>query len=210
MSAKPVQAGGLFKALGKTPKKKRPRQANDFERTPQEGTRAFLAAEIKVLKRFPLIWEAADGLGDMSLEIAAAGLPVICSDLIDRGTGATVADFYSFKEPLARAMVTNPPYCEVNWANGKGRWITHAMEELGLDYMALLLSWNWPGAAGLGQIWGKHPPKRVYLMRFRLDFSGAGSPPQLNAWFVWERGFTGNPELLMLDHGDQRQGEWDV
>ncbi|WP_347837732.1 hypothetical protein [uncultured Planktomarina sp.] len=210
MSGAPAQAGGLFKALGKKPKEERPRQPEDFERTPKEGTRAFLAAEGHHLKRFPHIWEAAAGDGAMSREIAAMGFPVVSSDLVDRGMGATIRDFYDFSEPLSPCLVTNPPYCEVNWTNGKGRWITHAMEELGVEYMALLLSWNWPGAAGLGQIWGKYPPKRVYLMRFRLDFSGKGSPPQLNAWFVWERGFTGNPELLMLDHGDPRQGEWDV
>lgn len=200
-------AHGLFAALGKVPKKKRPRQEHDFERTPIDGTRAYLTAELKYLRRFPMVWEAAAGDGAMSRELSAAGLSVVSSDLIDRGMGATIGDFYDFKRPLAPAMVTNPPYCEVNWANGKGRWITHAMGELGLEYMALLLSWNWPGAGGLNKIWGRYPPKRVYLMRFRLDFSGAGSPPQLNAWFVWERGFTGNPELIMLDHGDPRQME---
>jgi hypothetical protein len=157
-----------------------------------------------------LIWEGAAGDGAITRELEAVGLSVVSSDLVDRGMGATIKDFYDFKRRLAPAMVTNPPYSEVNWANGKGRWITHAMEELGLEYMALLLSWSWPGAAGLDRIWGRYPPARVYLMRFRLDFSGAGSPPQLNAWFVWERGFQGNPELIMLDHADARQIEWNM
>lgn len=208
--SKPQHAGGLFKATGKTPKVERERQEDDFERTPVEGSRSFLAAEAEHLKRFPVIWEAAAGDGAMAFQIERAGYECVKSDLVDRGCGAQVSNFYDFSEPLAPAIVTNPPFCEANWKDGKGKWITHALEELKVDYMALLLPWTWMGAQGLGLILGRHPPKRVYLMRFRLDFSGAGSPPTYCGWYVWERGYQGPMELLMMDRADPLQEAADI
>ena len=77
------------------------------------------------------------------------------------------------------------------------------MGTLGVQYMALLLSWNWPGAAGLGPLWGKWPPARVYLMRWKIDFTGQGAPPMLNGWFVWDVRDAGPTQLLMLDRPKQ-------
>ena len=60
----------------------------------------------------------------------------------------------------------------------------------GWDYLALLLSWDWSAARanGLGQLLDERPFSYCYLMRWKLDFTGEGSPPQRNAWFVWIRG----------------------
>lgn len=213
-------ARGLFRATGKAGKPKAiqlldgsyakvdaiPRAEHDFQATPVEPTRAFLHYERSALAHHCAIWEPAVGDGAMSREIKAAGHHCIGSDLIDRGCGATIADFFSFTTPLAQAIVTNPPYNQVNARDGDGRWVWHAMETLGVEYMALLLNWAWPGARGLAGLWAAHPPKRVYLMRWKIDFTGEGSPPMLHAWFIWERGFKGDPALLMMDRVDNRQG----
>ena len=73
--------------------------------------------------------------------------------------------------------------------------------------MALLLNWSWPGAGGLAPFWAKNPPARVYLMRWKIDFTGQGAPPMLNAWFVWDRQHQGETVLRMLDRKDARQGQ---
>lgn len=218
----PVSARGLFRATGK---KSRPvavrlidgsytkadqleREKDEFYPTPPEPTRAFLAAEIERLRQFPMIWEAAAGDGAMAREIAAVGLPVVVSDLVDRGCGGVIRSFYDFKVGLAPAIVTNPPFDECNWRDGKARWIRHALEKIGAEYMALLLPWPWPGAVGLKALWAEHPPARVYLMRWKIDFTGQGSPPMLNAWFVWDRAWKGETVLRMLDRADDaRQSE---
>lgn len=64
-----------------------------------------------------------------------------------------------------------------------------------------------PGAAGLAKVWEDHPPARVYLMRWKIDFTGEGAPPVLNAWFVWDKApHTGETLLRMLDRvSDPRQ-----
>ena len=49
-------------------------------------------------------------------------------------------------------------------------------------------------------------------MRWKLDFTGEGSPPQRNAWFVWDRddrratdGTAPHPDFCWLDRTDGRQ-----
>lgn len=219
-----TSARGLFRATGKKSKPVAVRQLdgtivkaetlerepNEFYPTPPEPTRAFLAVEIERLRQFQVIWEPAAGDGAMAREMRALGLHVYCSDLIDRGCGADVASFYDFKIPhtrLPEAIVTNPPFDQCGWGNGKARWLKHALETLEVEYMALLMNWSWPGAGGLRHFYAKHPPARVYLMRWKIDFTGQGAPPMLNAWFVFDKKWKGETVLRMLDRKDARQGE---
>jgi hypothetical protein len=215
-----ASARGLFRATGNAAKAvpvlqldgsfvkgEAVREADDFYPTPAGPTRAFLAAEIDRLRDFPAIWEPAAGDGAMVREMEALGFDVEASDLIDRGCGATIQSFYNFTRPLANAIMTNPPFQECNWRDGKALWLTHALDVLGVDYMALFLNWSWPGAGGLSGFWAAHPPARVYLCRWKVDFTGQGAPPNLNAWFVWDRQHEGETILRMLDRADARQHE---
>jgi hypothetical protein len=213
-------ARGLFRATGKQSKPVAvrdltgtlvkadglDREVDDFYPTPAEPTRAFLAAEFGRLLDYGTVWEPAAGDGAMVREFRALGLDVIASDLVDRGCGAEIRSFYDFAAAPAPAIVTNPPFGECGWGNGKARWLKHALDTLDVPYMALLLNWSWPGAGGLAGFWGKHPPARVYLMRWKIDFTGQGAPPMLNGWFVWDCAHSGETVLRMLDRADARQG----
>lgn len=185
------------------------REKDDFYPTPPEPTRAFLHAEIDRLRQFQTIWEPAAGDGAMVREMEALGLDVFASDLINRGCGAHIVSFYDFQDTpcLGDAIVTNPPFGECGWGNGKARWLKHALDVLNVEYMALLMNWSWPGAGGLAPFWAEHPPARVYLMRWKIDFTGQGAPPMLNAWFVWDKQWKGETVLRMLDRKDARQAE---
>jgi hypothetical protein len=217
-----ASARGLFRATGKASKpvvvrlldgsyakddEGLAREKDDFYPTPPEPIRAFLHAELPRLRDFPAIWDASAGDGALVREMQAAGLTVVASDLIDRGCGAEIRDFYDFTAPPCLATVQNPPFGECGWGNGKARWLKHALEVLNLEYMALLMNWSWPGAGGLARFWAMHPPARVYLMRWKIDFTGAGSPPMLNGWFVWDKAHRGETVLRMLDRKDARQGD---
>lgn len=216
-------ARGLFRATGKTP---RPvhvrdlitgeivktdalsREKDEFYPTPPEPTRAILAAEGERLRDFPFVWEPAAGDGAMVREMRAVGLDVHASDLVDRGCHADIRSFYDHDLAPSRAILTNPPFAECGWGNGKARWLYHALDVLGVEYMALLMNWCFPGAGGLGPFWAKHPPARVYLMRWKIDFTGQGAPPMLNGWFVWDRAHRGETVLRMLDRVDARQASF--
>lgn len=219
MTAK--SASGLFRATGKRARpvaeaqadgsflkvEQAERRADDFYPTPPEPVRAFLHAELARIRQLGgEVWENAAGDGAMVRELEAAGLKVFASDLVDRGGGAYICDFYAYKRFAPhRVIVSNPPYAECNWRDGKARWLTHTMSLENVEYVAYLLSWSWFGAGGLARFWHLHPPARVYLMRWKIDFTGDGSPPMLNCWVVWERGRVGAPQLLMLDRKDVRQ-----
>lgn len=216
-----ASARGLFRATGKTSKPvptrlldgsysttdSLQREKDDFYPTPPEPTRALLHAEIERLRHFPCIWEPAAGDGAMVREMEALGLNVRASDLVDRGCEADIRSFYDFPVAPAQAIVTNPPYQECGWGNGKARWLYHALDTLNVEYMALLMNWSFPGAGGLAPFWAKFPPARVYLMRWKIDFTGQGAPPMLNGWFVWDREHQGETVLRMLDRRDARQAE---
>lgn len=218
-----ASARGLFRATGKKPKpvvtqmldgslaksdEGLEREKDDFYPTPPEPTRAFLHAEIDRLRQFEGIWEPSCGDGAMLREMRALDLDVFGSDLVDRGGAADVMrDFYKFRYPAFPAIVTNPPFSECGWGNGKARWLKHALDTLDVEYMALLMNWSWPGAGGLAPFWAEHPAARVYLMRWKIDFTGQGAPPMLNAWFVWDKQHKGETVLRMLDRKDARQHE---
>lgn len=205
----PLPLFGAIPAGAKTraPARPRLREKQDFyPTTPPEPLPALISREGDRLREFPAIWEPAAGDGALVRQLGGWGFDVVASDLVDRGCGARLASFYDFEAAAAPAIVTNPPFQECNWRDGRGRWIRHAIEGLGVEYMALLLSWSWPGAGGLAGVWADCPPARVYLMRWKIDFTGEGSPPQLNAWFVWDRAHRGETLLRMLDRGDGLQG----
>lgn len=185
-----------------------PRDADDFYPTPPEPIRALLSVEGDSLRNFGTVWESAAGDGAMVREIEAVGIHVAASDLVDRGAGAQIKSFYDFgaDDAPSRAIVTNPPFCECN----SGRWIRHALEICEVEYMALLLPLNWPGAESRSGLWARHQPARVYLMRWRIDFTGKGAPPMLNAWFVWDRSAPCGTQLHMLDRKDGRQEALDL
>lgn len=194
------------------------RREHDFYPTGQpDAIRSLMAYDgHRIRDQFvPSVWEPACGDGALVREIRAMGLQCYASDLIDRGCpDSSVADFYSVTASPAKAIITNPPFSEINARDGKGRWLRHTLAMPGWDYCALLLSWDWPAAKanGLGEMLDTHPFSWCYLMRWKLDFTGEGSPPQRNAWFVWDkrdpRGPSHpkqHPDFRWMDRIDARQ-----
>lgn len=186
------------------------RRADDFYPTGQpEAIRALLAREGQHIRRLGQVWEPACGDGALVREIRGAGIPCIASDLVDRGcAGAFQADFFASDIALAPAIITNPPFNLISARDGHGRWLRHSLALPGWDYIALLLSWDWCAARqnGLGALLESNPFSYVYLMRWKLDFTGEGSPPQRNGWFVWRRNWTETPMAIrFMDRDDGRQ-----
>jgi hypothetical protein len=181
------------------------REKDDFYPTPPEPTRALLHAELPRLLDFNGVWEPAAGDGAIVREMRGVGLEVFASDLIDRGCEADISSFYDYRVAPRAAIVTNPPFALCNEDPG---WVRHAVENLGVEYMALLLPVNWMGSGSeRAGLWSQYTPARVYLMRWRIDFTGQGAPPMLNAWFVWDKKHQGETILRMLDRKDARQSE---
>lgn len=177
-----------------------------------EAIRGLLALDGARLRELGSVWEPAAGYGHLAREIISAGLPCVVSDVADYGCpGVEVRSFYSYAESRAPAIITNPPYAEINARDGHGRWLRHTLSLPGWRYCALLLSWDWPAARsnGLGAMLDANPFSYCYLMRWKLDFTGEGSPPQRNAWFVWDRDWKGSePAFRFMNRDlDARQSD---
>ena len=186
------------------------RREHDFYPTGQpEAIRGLLHKDGDAIRSCGKVWEPACGDGALVAPIREAGIPCVASDLIDRGCpDSCVGDFFAMQPSKARAIITNPPYNLINARDGHGKWLRHTLDMTGWDYCALLLSWDWPAARanGLGELLDSNPFSYCYLMRWKLDFTGEGSPPQRNAWFVWRRNWPEVPmQMRFMDRVDNRQ-----
>lgn len=220
-----VPAKSLFQAIRAKPEGERlfasddlPRAARpatrdplDFDPTPHDATAAFLAAEgDRIHEIGGPVWENAVGAGHIADVFTSQGFDVIGSDVVDRGwPGTVVKSFYDCDTACANIIVTNPPYNEINARDGHGRWLRHCMN-LDIRYVAMLLNWDWIAARqnGMDELHRLYPVSRAYVCTWKIDFRGGGSPPQRNAWMVWDRDWQGETVLrrLFRDAPDARQG----
>jgi hypothetical protein len=127
----------------------------DFFPTPGWATHALIDNE-----RFDgEIWECACGNGAMSVVLETTGLPVISSDLHERGYGETGIDFLSTRRRAAN-IVTNPPY---NAAEG---FVLKGLEAADRKFALLLRLAFLEGASRQRTIFGSAPPSRVWVFRY--------------------------------------------
>jgi hypothetical protein len=180
-----AMAGGNNKAT---------RKENDFYPTADAWNvvTALIRADNNILSSIDGIWEPACGDGAISNVLIQHGFNVKSTDLIDRGYGDTGIDFLKTKNPLADAMITNPPF------NLAKQFITHALFDLDIPYLALLLKATFWHASTRHRIFEKRRPSHIYPLTWRIDFSGGGSPTMECAWFVWQKGFAGLPSYYPL------------
>lgn len=183
----------------------------DYDPTPADATAAFLAAEGDRMREIGgPVWEPAVGGGHMAKVLSDHGFQVRGSDIVQRDHVPTcLGSFFDFQTPASNIIVTNPPYNEVSARDGHGRWLRHC-QDLGVDYFAMLLNWDWIAARtnGMDALHERFPVSRVYVCCWKIDFRGAGSPPQRNGWLVWDRAWQSETVLrrLFRDVPDDRQG----
>ncbi len=128
---------------------------------------------------------------------------VISTDLRpDSGFGAGGVDFLGTTAlpPGVHRIITNPPYGD----DPAGvplpvRFAFHALEILGVSYLAMLLKQTFWNAGNRRTLWRLLPPSRQYQTTFRVDFTGGGSSPIGGLWVVWDRGTGGTKRFELID-----------
>lgn len=182
-------------ALGDAPESYRER-SSDFYPTPACAIDAFLAAELVHLEG-GRVWEPACGDGAIARKMAAAGLDVLGTDLVDRGYGEGERDFLAERELHGCSrIVTNPPF------NLAEAFIRHALLRLDVPYLALLLKATYWHAATRAPLFTLRPPAMIYALTWRPDFLKKGAPTMDVIWCVWDsaRSWDGTRyELLMRE-----------
>jgi hypothetical protein len=145
------------------------------------------------------IWEPACGMGHISERLGLYGYGVRSTGLYDHGYGEPGIDFLAAGMPdLGADIVTNPPYSI--WR----KFARHAMGLLrdGGKSAMLLKLLSLETLASL-KLFAEYPPKRVHVFSRRIDCARrgefTGKTAVAYAWYVWEKGFSGAPEIHWID-----------
>jgi hypothetical protein len=150
----------------------------------------------------PVVWECACGEGHLSKVLAEHGYAVISTDLVYRGFGnKEPLDFLKSRVTAFQGdIITNPPY-------------KYALEfvQKALDCVtdghkvAMFLKLQFLEGKSRKAFFMEHPPKTVYVSSSRLicamngDFSTISSSAVAYAWFVWQKGFSGEPVIRWIN-----------
>lgn len=153
----------------------------------------------KVIAAPKKVWECACGLGHLSEQMWKHGSIVISTDLIDRGYGIGEVDFLEADVLLAPVIVTNPPY---RYAK---EFVLHALE-LGAEMVCMFLKLTFLEGVNRQELFQKYPPRTVAVFTRRIQVARNGDPEMFKkssaacyAWFIWEKGYTGRPEIVWIN-----------
>ena len=184
----------VFKTIGSSNHTPDERAAHDYYATDPQAVEMLLALETFS----PLIWEPACGEGHISKVLQAHGHDVISTDLIYRGFGdPEPMDFLTETFPdFEGDIITNPPY------SAGLEFVERALETVRLGgKVAMFLKVQFLEGKRRGELFAKTPPRTVYISRSRLacykngDLSTNPESAIAYAWYVWEKGFTGDPVI---------------
>ena len=178
------------------------REKHDFYATPEETTRAIL--DVLVLKGS--ILEPACGMGHIS-KVLKEYYPeneIISTDLIDRGFGEGGIDFlnHDYGDWKVDNIITNPPFKFAKEFVEKGL-------ELANDKVIMLMKIQFLESQGRKEFLENSPLKYVYCFSERQATMRNGwelnpktgkpwSTALFLAWFVWEKGYEGEPIIRWL------------
>ena len=185
----------IFATLAASSHTNKEREANDYYATEPKALELLLELE----GFSPYVWECACGEGHLSEVLKSHGYKVRSSDIVDRGyPGTEILDFLKIKkqdikQDISRDIITNPPY---KYAK---EFVEHALEiSMDSTKIAMFLKVQFLEGKARRKLFDKHPPKVIYVASSRLncamngEFEKYPSSAVAYAWFIWEKGFTGD------------------
>ena len=150
---------------------------------------------LKLEQFAPVIWEPACGEGHISKVLQAHGYEVLSTDLVYRGFGdPEPLDFLTETlDGFEGDIITNPPY------SAGLEFVQRALESVRPGgKVAMFLKVQFLEGQKRGAFFKITPPRIVYISRSRLacykngDMSAKPESAIAYAWYVWEKGFTGD------------------
>ena len=182
--------------MGINPKTKR--EDEDYYATEPKALELFLE-NLGDLRLNNNIWECACGEGHLSKVLIKNGFNVKSTDLIDRGFGE-VQDFLKFEGNIDGDILTNPPFKLAE------EFVKKAKEVLqGGNKLILFLKIQFLESESRFKLFRNFPLKYVYVHSSRQlcsrkgDFENYKSTTLFYAWFVWEKGFSGETIIRWIN-----------
>lgn len=189
-----------FVQLGASNHSNKERQNNDFYSTDPQSLQIFLNKLKKDgIKLHNNIWECACGMGHLSKILEKNGYKVWSTDLIDREYGTPNTDFLKTTNKWYGDILTNPPYKYAQEFVEKAIEITNNGA-----YIVMLLKIQFLESKSRKKLFEKYPPKYVYVNSERQtcyingDMSKKMSSASCYCWFMWEKGFNGEPSIRWI------------
>ena len=173
------------------------RAKNDFYATDPKAMELLLEQE----KFSQNVWEPACGAGHLSEVLKEHGYTVKSTDLIDRGYGVGNVDFLNSNEHFDGDIITNPPYKE---ALG---FVSKSLDSIPTGHkVAMFLKLLFLEGKNRKKFFQEDPPKVIYVSSSRLNCARNGdfesfpyNSAVCYAWFVWEKGYKGNPIVKWIN-----------
>lgn len=175
------------------------REQNDFYATDPHAIEIAIPT-FKELGLNNRVWECACGQGHISKVLEKHGYIVKSSDLVDRGFG-DVQDFLACDTVFDGDILTNPPFKHSVEFVKKGMSLLNHGNKL-----FLFLKIQFLESRARKELFRVAPPKfvAVYSERQKCAMNGEfetyckNSNTQCWAWFVFEKGFNGRPQILWI------------
>ena len=179
-----------FAVLGASNHSGLTREVNDYYATDPKAVKLLLEKE-----KFSInLLEPSCGEGHISKVLSEHGYNVTSSDLISRGFGNT-QDFFDYKY-FNGDIITNPPYKLAL------DFVKHSLEIIpDGNKVAMFLKIQFLESKSRRIFFDEFPPKKIYVASGRLNCAKNGefeknpSSAACYAWFIWEKGYTGKPEI---------------
>lgn len=187
-----------YTTIGASNHSDKERVENDYYATSPLAVKELLDRETFNKK----IWECAVGGGHISKVLEAAGYEVFKSDIIQRIPDTEIIDFLNLPDSYIwdGDIITNPPYTQCQPFVEKALSVVKPGAKV-----VMYLKLTFLEGIARQKLFQKNPPKYVYVAAKRMGCGRNGVfQDQKNeyeagaiafAWYVWEKGFTGEPTI---------------
>ena len=192
----------IYTCLGASNHTEEERAQYDFYATHPVAAEMLLELE----PQLDYIYECCCGTGELAKVFEKKGKLNFATDLIDRGYRPELADYgYGPDYDLLKIdtqykydgdIVSNPPYELAQPI------ITNLMDKLETGrYLCMFLKLTFLEGKKRKELFDKYPPKRIWVSRSRIicakngDFDKIKSSAVAYGWFVWQKGYTGDPVI---------------
>lgn len=184
-----------MRTLGSTSITKADREENDFYATEPKAVELLLAEETFANN----ILEPCCGQKHITNILEQAGYTVKSSDLIDRGVGADIQDFFEITD-WDGDIISNPPY------KNALDFVKHSLDIVkDGSKVAMFLKILFLEGKTRKEFFLENPPKVIYVASGRLncakngDFEKYTTGAVCYAWFVWEKGYKREPVVKWIN-----------
>lgn len=188
----------IYKTLGASNHTEKERQPDDYYATEPKAAELLLEQE----EFHHTIWECACGEGHLAKVFEAHGHEVISTDLVYRGYGdPEPLDFLNETiDDFEGDVITNPPY------KFALEFVQRALDSIKPGRkVAMFLKLQFLEGKSRKNFFQITPPRRVYVSSSRLkcakngEFESIASSAVAYAWFVWEKGYTGETVVKWIN-----------